>query len=104
MFRPAVEQTLEMFAHTRIEKTGERRFVASLSALILLVTLMTAGRPSVAVVRSMIISGGGTTVNSEYTFTAGPPICVNTGVTYSIRLTIGGVSYGDVGNFVPDCR
>lgn len=68
------------------------------------VTFYVPGRPSVAVVRSVVTSGSGTAINSNYTFNAGPAMCVNTGVTYAIRVTVGGASYGDVGGFTPDCR
>jgi hypothetical protein len=50
------------------------------------------------------ISGSGTAVGSDYTITAPPQLCMNTGTTYSIRVFAGGISYGDVGQFWPDCR
>ncbi len=50
------------------------------------------------------IAGTGTTVNSDYTITAPPELCVNTGTKYSVRVFAGGVSYGDIGIFWPDCR
>lgn len=57
------------------------------------------GRPSVAVVSSPLV-GSGTAVNSQYSFTAAAPLCVNTGVTYAIRVYSGTTPY-DVGGFTP---
>ena len=69
------------------------------------VTFHVPGRPSVAIVSSRIVSGGGTAVNSEYSFYATATMCVNTGITYAIQAnTAAGQSMGDVGVFVPDCR
>jgi hypothetical protein len=50
------------------------------------------------------VTGSGTTINSEYTITAPVQLCMNTGTKYAVRVFIGGVSYGDIGVFWPDCR
>jgi hypothetical protein len=51
-----------------------------------------------------VVSGGGTTVNSEYSITAPASLCMNTGTAYSVRVYSAGISQGDIGIFWPDCR
>lgn len=59
-------------------------------------------------VSSQVITGfigvGGVGAGGIYTFVAPALLCINTGRAYNVRVYSGGTSYGDVGQFFPDCR